>query len=94
MDIAPLYELRVRLKNAVISGSELLSEDFRLERAVLDIKPLEAASPVFAKIGQLLSLLLSKDCKDRPGTLLDAITLVDAVICTQGVVSEIGRAHV
>ena len=50
MDIAPLYELRVRLKNAVISGSELLSEDFRLERAVLDIKPLEAASPVFAKI--------------------------------------------
>lgn len=91
MDIAPLYELRVRLKNAVISGSELLSEDFRLERAVLDIKPLEAASPVFAKIGQLLSLLLSKDCKDRPGTLLDAITLVDAVICTQGVVSVSGE---
>ncbi len=91
MDIAPLYELRVRLKNAVISGSELISEDFRLERAVLDIKPLEAASPVFAKIGQLLSLLLSKDCKDRSGTLLDAITLVDAVICTQGVVNVSGE---
>lgn len=87
MDIAPLYELRTRLKNAVISGSDLLAEDFRLERAVVEMKPLEAASPVFAKIGQLMQLLLSKDCQDRPGTLLDAITLVDAVICTQGVVN-------
>lgn len=91
MDIAPLYELRTRLKHAVISGSDLLTEDFRLERAVLEMKPLEKASPVFAKIGQLMQLLLSKDCQDRPGTLLDAIILVDAVICTQGVVSVAGE---
>lgn len=91
MDIAPLYELRVRLKHAVISGSDLLSEDFRLKRAVSEMKPLEAASPVFAKIGQLLNVLLSDDCKDRPGVLLDAVTLVDAVICTQGVVTVPGE---
>ncbi len=91
MDIAPLYELRTRLKHAVISGSDLITEDFRLERAVSEMKPLEAASPVFAKIGQLTRLLLSGDCTDRPGRLLDAITLVDAVICTQGVVHVPGE---
>ena len=91
MDITPLYELRTRLKNAMISGCGLIEEDFRLKRAAEAMKPLEAASPVFAKIGQLLSVLLSEDCKDRAGALMDAITLVDAVLCTQGAVNVPGE---
>lgn len=91
MDITPLYELRGRLRAAAISGTELLSEDFRLKRAVEGIKPLEAASPVFAKIGQMARNVLSLECANRPEALLDTITLVDAVLCTQAAVAAGGE---
>lgn len=87
MDITPLYELRTRLRAAMIAGTNLLSEDFRLKRAAEAMEPLEQASPVFAKIGQLTRALLAPEQPDREGALLDTITLVDAVICTQGAVS-------
>lgn len=87
MDISPLYELRARLRAAMIAGTGLLSEDFRLKRAVEAFAPLEQASPVFAKIGQLAGALLSPDTAGKEDLLLDAITLADAVLCTQGAVS-------
>lgn len=87
MNLAPLYELHSRLRTAMIAGTNLLSEDFRLKRAVEDMKPLEALSPVFAKIGQLTDKLLSDGCEDKEGALIDTITLVDAVLCTQGQVA-------
>lgn len=93
MDITPIYELRTRLRAAAIAGTNLLSEDFRLKRAVEAIQPLEAASPVFAKIGALARELLSPEQADREGTLLDAITLVDALLCTQGEVTVTGEVQ-
>ncbi len=87
MDITPIYELRTRLKTAAIAGTNLLSEDFRLKRAVEAMQPLTAVSPVFARIVQLAQKLLSPEEADKEGTLLDAITLADAVLCTQGAVA-------
>ncbi len=91
MDITPIYELRIRLKTAIIAGTSLLAEDFRLKRAVEAIQPLLTASPVFAKIGQLVQALLAPGQEGKEGLLLDAISLVDAVICTQGVVAVSGE---
>ena len=65
MDISPLYELRARLRAAMIAGTGLLSEDFRLKRAVEAFAPLEKASPVFAKIGQLAGALLLPDTENK-----------------------------
>ncbi|MCI8455204.1 MAG: hypothetical protein HFE84_11415 [Lachnospiraceae bacterium] len=99
MDISPLYELQARLAQTMLSGCGLLEEDFRLKRAIEAMKPLEDVSPVFAKIGQLLCRLLAADKGERPGALLDALTLVDAVVLTQGAVDvpgeikEIQTAH-
>lgn len=87
MDITPIYDLRARLRASMIAGTNLLSEDFRLKRAIEAISPLEQASPVFAKIGQLSRSLIEPGQPDREGALLDTITLVDAVLCTQGVVA-------
>ena len=86
MDITPIYDLRARLRAAMIAGTNLLPEDFRLKRAVEAIAPLEQASPVFARIGQLSRALLDPAREDKEGALLDTITLVDAVLCTQGAV--------
>ena len=41
MEITPIYELRERLRAGMIAGTNLLSEDFRLRRAVQGIAPLE-----------------------------------------------------
>lgn len=51
MDVKPVYELRERLRAAVIAGANLLSEDFRLRRALEAFKPLEMASPSLRKWG-------------------------------------------
>lgn len=93
MDITPVYELKARLRAVAIAGTNLLAEDFRLKRAAEAMQPLEAASPVFARIGELVRRLLAPETEengktaDKEGLLLDAITLVDALLCTQGEVA-------
>ncbi len=87
MNLAPIYELRSRLRASMIAGTNLLSEDFRLKRAAEEIKPLAAAAPVFAKIVEMVNTLLAESCEDRERVLMDTITLVDAVLCTQGVLT-------
>ena len=91
MDLTPLYELRERLRAGAIAGAALAADDFRLARALEGLSPLEKASPVFAKVGQLGRSALAPDCQDRAGALLDAITLCDAVLTTQGAVAVPGE---
>lgn len=93
MNTESIYELQDRLRAACIAGTNLLSEDFRLRRAFEAFKPLEAASPVFAKVGELTEKLLSPDCQNQQCALLDTITLVDAVICTLGTVDVKGEVE-
>lgn len=91
MDTTPIYELRERLRAAAMAGTSLLAEDFRLKRTYEAFKPLEAASPVFAKVGQLTERLLSNDILNPQGLLLEAVSLTDAVICTLGAVDIKGE---
>ncbi len=91
MDLTPLYELRERLRAGAIAGAALAADDFRLARALEGLAPLEKASPVFAKLDQLARSVLAPDCQDRAGALLDAITLCDAVLTTQGAVAVPGE---
>ncbi len=91
MDITPLYELRNRLRTAMIAGTNLLSDDFRLKRAVEAVQPLEKAAPVFAKIGELGRSLIAPEQTDKVDALLQVITLLDAVLCTQGMVGISGE---
>ena len=87
MDLMPLYELRDRLRSGVIAGAALAADDFRLKRAVEALSPLENASPVFARLAEAARAVLDPNCPDRAGALLDAITLADAILCTQGAVA-------
>ena len=82
--LQPLYDVKERLEYAAIAGTGLLSEDFRLQRSAEAMKPLAAASPVFGKISAGLDKLLSAPGDQRPGLLLDVLSLVDAVAYTQG----------
>lgn len=85
MNLQPLYELKERLSHCAIAGTALLQEDFRLRRAVEAMAPLAAANPVFAKITAAAKALLSCPESERSSRLLDVLSLVDAVVYTQGV---------
>ena len=84
MNLQPLYDVKTRLEQAAIAGTGLLGEDFRLQRAAEQLKPLAGASPVFGKIDSGLEHLLSAPAEARSGLLLDLLALVDAVAYTQG----------
>lgn len=85
MNLQPFYELRDRLHTAANAGVNLIMEDFRLQRAAAAVEPFAKASPVFAKIDQMLKKMLSPDCADRALVLLDILALLDAVLVTQGI---------
>lgn len=93
MNLNVMYELRDRLETAAIAGVSLISEDFRLKRAVEQAAPLAAASPVFQKIIVQAQRLTAPECPDRSGVLLDVLALVDAVLCTQGTLQTGGTVE-
>jgi len=91
VNLQPLYDVKERLEYAAIAGTGLLSEDFRLQRAAEGLKPLAAASRVFAQVDQGLQALLSASAEKRAGLLLDVLALADAVLYTQGKTGAAGE---
>ncbi len=84
MNLSAVYELQNRLEMAAVAGVNLISEDFRLKRAVEQMASLAGLSPVFQKIYGLSVKLISPECEDLSGLLLDTLALVEAVCVTQG----------
>lgn len=83
MGLALLNELQDRLHTAAIAGTQVLPEDFRLQKCVAQFAAIAPSSPVLTKIHQLLLPLADNRNANQSQTLLDAIMLVDAVVCTQ-----------
>ena len=50
MELQGLYELHERLGAAAVAGVNLIGDDFRLRRAVEQIRPLAQAVPVIKKL--------------------------------------------
>lgn len=84
INLQPLYDVKARLEQAAIAGTGLLQEDFRLARAMEALTPLAKASPVFAKVQTSMKTLLEAPPETRNTQLLDVLSLVDAVVYTQG----------
>ena len=91
MKLQALYDLKERLEYVAIAGTGLLQEDFRLRRAVDALAPLAAANPVFAKISAASKALLAAPREERSARLADVLSLVNAVVYTQGVTDVPGQ---
>lgn len=83
MALPLLNELQERLHACAIAGLNVIGEDFRLARALEQLAQAQASSPVLARIYQTAAPLADPACADKASALLDAITLVDAVVLTQ-----------
>ena len=82
MKFEPLYELKNRLENVAVVGINLAKDDFRLQRAVEQIKEYSTVAKVFKQIYDMGQKLLSDD-EDKCDIFLDLLALLDAVLCTQ-----------
>ena len=83
MNFEPLYELKNRLENVAIVGINLAKDDFRLKRAVEQVKEYSTAAKVFKQIYDMGNSLISTDDEDKCDLFLDLLALLDAVLCTQ-----------
>nr|MBP3282302.1 hypothetical protein [Treponema sp.] len=88
MDLTALHDLKERIENAVISGTSLLHEDFKLRKAYENFLPLSELSPVFGKIKDGMEGVYSADKDTMNGRLLDTLALIDAVVYTQSEADE------
>lgn len=91
MDISPLFVLRQRLHAAALAGAASCLGDVRLAQACEALAPLEAAAPVFRKLGDLVRRLRVPEGEGRAAVLLEALTLADALACTQATVAVPGE---
>ena len=83
MNFEPLYELKNRLENVAVVGINLVKDDFRLKRAVEQVKEYSNAAKVFKQIYDMGNSLISTDDEDKCDLFLDLLALLDAVLCTQ-----------
>ena len=85
MNFEPLYELKNRLENVAVVGINLAKDDFRLQRAVEQIKEYSTVAKVFKQIYDIGQKLISTDDEDKCDIFLDLLALLDAVLCTQAI---------
>ena len=83
MNFEPLYELKNRLENVAVVGINLAKDDFRLKRAVEQVKEYSTVAKVFKQIYDMGNQLISTDDEDKCDIFLDLLALLDAVLCTQ-----------
>ena len=83
MNFEPLYELKNRLENVAVVGINLAKDDFRLKRAVEQVKEYSTVAKVFKQIYDMGQKLISTDDEDKCDIFLDLLALLDAVLCTQ-----------
>jgi len=83
MNFEPLYELKNGLENVAVVGINLAKDDFRLQRAVEQVKEYSTVAKVFKQIYDMGQKLISTDAEDKCDIFLDLLALLDAVLCTQ-----------
>ena len=83
MNFEPLYELKNRLENVAVVGINLAKDDFRLQRAVEQVKEYSTVAKIFKQIYDMGQKLISTDAEDKCDIFLDLLALLDAVLCTQ-----------
>ena len=79
----PLTELKERLVNITIAGTELIDEDFRLKKTLESFSVLAEKNPIFKKIYLSLKQLFDAEKSQKQIILLNILGLVDAVLYTQ-----------
>ena len=91
MSIAVLGQVSDELRRLAIAGSAVAPGDFRLKNLAGPLRQAGAKAPVFAKVADAVEAVVGSDERTSAAALLDASTLVGAVLYTQGTTGIAGE---
>lgn len=83
MSLQALQDCAKELRRLAIAGSGLARDDFRLKKIIPELQKTGAKVPVFVRVAASLEELTAASPSDSPRALLQATTLVNAVLYTQ-----------
>ncbi len=92
MSMTLLYELQDDLNDVLVAGSNLIGENFKLQKLMPAIEEFGKRVPVFAKVAGLLKQALTSSA-ETPQLLLETLTLVNSVLTTQAVTGNEGELN-
>ena len=79
----PFYELRNRLYSSAAAGCSVIAEDFRLQRAIENFRPVSEKNKAFGKLFAMCEKLIKSENPSHD--IVDCIALADALAVTQGI---------
>ncbi len=84
MSIPVLTQVYEELRRLAIAGSSVAAGDFRLKKLLPPLEQAGAKAPVFAKVAEAAGRLVESNEKTSAAALLEATSLVSAILYTQG----------
>ena len=84
MSIPVLTQVYDELRRLAIAGSSVAAGDFRLKKLLPPLEQAGAKAPVFAKVAEAAGRLVESNEKTSAAALLEATSLVSAILYTQG----------
>ncbi|MHB1034789.1 MAG: HEAT repeat domain-containing protein [Pirellulales bacterium] len=84
MSIPVLAQVYEELRRLAIAGSSVAAGDFRLKKLIAPLEQAGAKAPVFAKVAEAAGRLVESNDKASAAALLEATSLVSAILYTQG----------
>ena len=84
MSIPVLTQVYDELRRLAIAGSSVAAGDFRLKKLLPPLEQAGAKAPLFAKVAEAAGRLVESNEKTSAAALLEATSLVSAILYTQG----------
>jgi hypothetical protein len=93
MSIAILTQVYDEMRRLAIAGSVVSGGDFRLKKLIPPLEQAGAKAPVFAKVAEAVKAVVESTEQTSAPALLELITLVNAILYTQGETGIAGTAE-
>ena len=95
MSISIVNIAHVEIRRLAVAGSDVASGDSRMKRLAPDIRKMGETVPVFARLADSIEQLVNPGADgDMASKLLEAATLTNALLYTQGVIGVEGEINV
>jgi len=89
--VSIVNDVKIEVRRLAVAGSDVATGDNRVRRLSLEIRRMGDTLPVFARLANSIESLTNPEAGGSAGNLLEAATLTNALLYTQGVVGVEGE---
>ncbi|HMK45724.1 MAG TPA: hypothetical protein VK436_03775 [Methanocella sp.] len=91
MSSSVVNDVQIEVRRLAVAGSDIAIGDGRVKRLSLDVRKMGETVPMFARLADPIELLANPGAGSPVGNLLEAATLTNALLYTQGAVGVEGE---